>query len=217
MKRAMFVFLLTILLVNFAVAVDPPETGIGVEDKEAVEGAIDKIPIDPSTGKIDFNNTISKTKAEERIEKINEYVGPITLFIFNSELTLSWIFVFSLIMWLLLIELILAPVSEVFGFNVWGSLLFSGIIATLSMRSFGNNIVMWMDSLFEAWWAGIFVVIIMSFIWVIYEVIMRAAGKKVKAGKEAAAKDRTRRDREILHADAKLVEEDLNSRSRRTK
>ena len=120
-------------------------------------------------------------------------------------------------MWLLLIELILAPVSEVFGFNVWGSLLFSGIIATLSMRSFGNNIVMWMDSLFEAWWAGIFVVIIMSFIWVIYEVIMRAAGKKVKAGKEAAAKDRTRRDREILHADAKIAEEDLNSRTGRKK
>src|SRR3989344_5190993 len=104
MKRDVFIFLLAVLLVNFVVAIDPPETGIGVEDKEAIEGAIDKIPIDPSTGEIDFNNTIGKTKAEERIERINSWLSDNASWmdiVLGMKPEVSWVFLINLYFWLL--------------------------------------------------------------------------------------------------------------------
>ncbi|MFH1521765.1 MAG: hypothetical protein ABIF18_02290, partial [archaeon] len=138
MKRIIITGLLFLLLFSFVVALDEPTSDIDSDDVEKIQGAIDDyIPIS-ETGEIDYDKYKPfKTKADERIEKINEYVGPITKVLWGVELSLSWIFIFSFVLWILLIELIVMPVSEILDFNILGSLVGAGIIATLAMQGFG--------------------------------------------------------------------------------
>lgn len=190
---------------------EPTVEGIGAGDVEAIEGIIEGLPIDPDTGKPDFGKYDIETKADERIKAINKYVGPITKVLFGVELTLSWIFVFSILLWLLLIELIIMPVSEIFDWNLWMSLLGSGIIATLAMQGFGKNFVIWIDALILQWYIAITVVIGAFIVGFVYSVGMKYLGLKLKMGKESAAKAQTARDRAVISASAKVEEKRLKN------
>lgn len=211
MKRA-GIFILLILLAGVLVfAQEQPSTGVGAEDVEKIQGAIEGLPMDES-GEIDFDKYKPfKTKADERITAINEYVGPITKVLWGVELTLSWIFVFSVIMWILLIVLIVVPASEIFEFNVLGSLAVAAIIASLAMQGLGQNLVIWMESLATQWWIAIIVMATSLIVGIIYSMVMKYFGAEVKAGKEAAKKARMARDRAIIHASAKVEKERLKS------
>ena len=210
MKRA--ILLLVLFGLFFVSAVESPSIeGVGAEDVAAIEGAIESLPIDPVTGKPDFGKYDIKTKADERIEKINEYVGPITKVLFGVELTLSWIFVFSVLLWLLLIELIIMPVSEIFDWNLWVSLLGSGIIATLAMQGFGKNFVVVIDALVLQWYIGMVVVVSVFVFGFFYSALIKYAGGWVKAQKEMAAKAETARNRAVDSASARLKEKEIRN------
>lgn len=210
MKRVVLLLLLFGMIFVSAVS-EPTVEGIGVGDVEAIESVIENLPIDPDTGKPDFSKYDIKTKADERIKAINEYVGPITKVLFGVELTLSWIFVFSVLLWLLLIEVILMPVSEIFEWNLGFSLLGSGIIATLSMQGFGKNFVVFIDSLVMQWYIGLLVIVSVFVVGIVYSVVMKYMGVKFKMGKEAAAKAQTARDRAIIGVSAKIEEKRLKN------
>ena len=112
-------------------------------------------------------------------------------------------------MWILLIELIVMPVSEIFDFNIFGSLAGAVIIASLAMQGFGKNFVIWMESLMTQWWAGFFALLTAVIVGVVYSLVMKSFGTKIKASKESAAKSRTSKDRAIIHAEAKVSKKSL--------
>ena len=170
------------------------------------------MPINHDTGEVDFEKYKPfKTKADERIATINEYVGPITKVLFGVELTLSWIFIFSVVLWILLIELIIMPVSEIFDWNIWMSLLGSGIIATLAMQGFGKDFVIWINSIVTAWYIGAVVVVGAAFAGVVYSVFIKYLGFKIKRMKNAEAEAKTEEDRAVIGARRKLAEKELES------
>lgn len=206
MKRIIITGLLFLLLFSFVVALDEPTSDIDSDDVEKIQGAIDDyIPIS-ETGEIDYDKFKPfKTKADERIEKINEYVGPITKVLWGVELSLSWVFIFSFVLWILLIELIVMPVSEILDFNILGSLVGAGIIATLAMQGFGKDFVIWINSLVTQWYIGAMALIFGAIFAVVYSIIMKHFGVSVKAAKEKAAADQIEMDRKILRAEAWLV------------
>ena len=207
-KFCLFVVLMIVSMIFFVSAQDSPTSPVGGEDVEKIQGVIeDYSPLDES-GEVDIDKYKPfKSKAEERIEKINEYIGPITNVLWGVELSLSWIFIFSFIVWILLIELIVMPVSEILDFNIFGSLAAATIIASLSMQGFGKDFVVWMNSLMTQWWIGLIVLVVSVIVGVIYSLLIKTMGDKIKAEKEAAAKEQTRRDRKIIHADAEISEE----------
>lgn len=212
MKRVVISGLLILFLFSLVFALDEPSSDVGEQDVEKMQEAIDNLPIDKDTGEIDFDKYKPfKTKADERIEKINKYVGPITRVLWGVELSLSWIFIFSFVLWILLIELIIMPVSEIFDFNIWGSLAGAGIIATLAMQGFGKDFVIWINSLVTHWYIGAMTLIFGAIFAVVYSVFIKYLGKSAKAAKEKAAADQTDRDRVVIHADAKLAKKSLKN------
>jgi len=205
------VLLLLLFGVMFVSASEQPTVeGVSEGDYEKIQNIVEDLPIDES-GEIDFEKYDFKTKADERIAKINEYVGPITRVLFGVELTLSWIFIFSVVLWILLIELIVMPVSEIFDWNIWWSFAGSGIIATLAMQGFGKDFVIWIEALVTTWYIGAVVIVAASIIGVVYSVAMKYFGKQIEAAKEAAAKAQTAQDRAVLHADRELAEKELRA------
>ena len=191
-------------------AQDSPNPPVGSEDVEQIQGAIDDyIPLDES-GEVNLNKYKPfKSKAEERIEKINEYIGPITKVLWGAELSLSWVFIFSFIVWILLIELIVMPVSEILDYNIFGSLAAATIIASLSMQGLGEDFVIWMNSLMTHWWIGLIVLGGSVIVGVVYSLFVKSVGNKIKAEKEFVAKELTDRDRKVIHADAEISGERL--------
>ena len=206
--RRVWILLLIVLVCGFVLAAEP-DAGIGGEDVERIEGAVDSLPFDES-GDIDFEKYKPfKSRAEERVEAINEYVGPITMVLWGVELTLSWTFIFAFVMWILLIELIVVPVSGVFDFNVWLSLLVAVIVATLAMQGIGKDMVVWMDSLMTQWWIG-FVVLALFFIFgFFYWAFMGFIGKKIKEQKELAKRERLERSEMTTVAAGDVARESL--------
>lgn len=210
--RLQVVGILFLFLVMFVSALDEPSVGIGGEDVERIQNITGSLPIDPDTGKVDFEKYKPfKTKADERIAAINEYVGPITKVLFGVELTLSWIFIFSVVLWILLIELIIMPVSEIFDWNIWWSLTGSGIIATLAMQGFGKDFVIWIEALVTAWYIGAVVIVGAAFFGVVYSIFIRYLGFKIKRMKKAEAEAKTEEDRAVIHARRELAEKELKA------
>jgi len=104
MKKYVIIFAILLLLVNFTLAADEPSAGVSGGDVEAIQNITDDIPLDPETGQFDvgkFNET--KTKAEQRIEKINLWLEEKLSwfrFVFGSVPAISWIFFWTIYIWL---------------------------------------------------------------------------------------------------------------------
>lgn len=203
--------ILTLLLFTILILVQAQETtniDATQEQAEELQQTIDKYsPLDES-GKVDFSGYDPfKSKADERIATINNYVGPITRTLWGTELELSWVFIFSLIMWLLLMELILMPIKEILDFNFWGALLFSGVVASLAMQGFGKNLVIYMESLMTQWWIGMVTIALAPIVAILYSQIMKRFGGSIKAAKETEAKRQTGQHRQIIKAESDIIQE----------
>jgi hypothetical protein len=199
--RAIFFYF--IILGSLIISADDPTV---VSDDEIGKIQDDINTYVPINGEGEFDPTEMKSKAELRIEKINEYVGQITNFFWGVELSLTWIFVFSVVVWIILIELIVMPVSELFKFNVLGSLVIAFIIATLAMQGFGQNFVVWMNSIAESWKAAAMALVFMVIFAIIYSFIMKYFGKKIDKWKKEADEERLMKDRDVIHAEAKVAD-----------
>ncbi len=200
-----------LLIGSFVLAADAPSVGVGGEDVEAVQGVIDNLPFDDG-GNVNFSGYKPyQSKAEERIAAINIYVGPITRVLWGVELELSWVFVFAFVVWILLIELIIVPVSSIFDWDVWWTLIGAGIIATLAMQGFGKDLVVWMESLMTQWWIGFVVLVGAVVVGVVYSVFFKFVKKWADSTREKDEKDRTGRDRKVLAIEAKLAKDSFGN------
>jgi len=179
----------------------------GVGDVEKIEGLIDDLPFDDS-GNVNFSGYKPyQSKAEERIAAVNVYVGPITRVLWGVELTLSWVFVFAFVVWILMIELIIVPVSSIFDWDIWWTLAGAGIVATLAMQGFGKDLVVWMESLMTQWWIGFVVLVGAVIVGVIYSMFFRFVKAHVDKAREKEAKDKTWQDRAVIAVEAKLAKD----------
>ena len=210
MKRFLFYSLTFLLILSFAVAEDPIDLE-GIEDAaEQIEGTVKDIE-GVLGGDVEFKDILNKTNAEKRIEEINKYIGPITKVLFGYEFSLSWLFLFAFIMWILLIELVLMPVSTIFELNIFGSLAIATIIATLSMQAFGDKMVVFLESLVITWKAGLIVLFLVIIVMAVYSIIFRFFGNKLKALKKESKKEKRKRDYAIIHARAEVAKKELES------
>jgi hypothetical protein len=198
------VYSLSVLFLFAIISAQEPETGYNESEVENIQQTIDEyVPIDEEG---EFDPSKYKSKAEERIEKINEYVGPITKVLWGVELSLSWVFLFSFIVWILLIEFIVMPVSEVLDFNVWGSLFAAFLIATLAMQGFGQDLVAWMDSIATQWGVGLIVLGFSVILGILYSAIMKLFGKKIELWKKQRDEEKRKKDEATLHVAGKVAE-----------
>ena len=197
MKSKLVVLLFVVLICGFVWGAEP-DTGIGEEDVEKIEKL--------TKGNFsDYKPYVSN--ATKRIEAINVYVGPITRVLWGVELELSWVFVFAFVVWILLIELIIVPVSSIFDWDLWWTLLGSAIIATLAMQGFGKDLVVWMESLMTQWWIG-FVVLFFAFVvGALYSMFFGFVKKWAERQRKADEKAGVDRDRKILHIEAKMIKD----------
>ena len=202
MKKVL-VLLLIVLFSGFVLGAEP-SVGIGEGDVEQIEGVVENLPFDDD-GKIDYKPF--ESKAEERIAAINVYVGPVTRVLWGVELTMSWVFVFAFVVWILMIEFIVVPVSSIFDWGIWWSLLGAGIISTLAMQGFGKDLVVWMESLMTQWWVGFIVLVFAMTIGVVYSLFFKFVKAHVDKAREKDAKDRTWQDRKVLAVEAKLIKD----------
>jgi len=211
-KIGVFVFILLFSLA-FVSSLDPSaNSNDGSQDMNTIQNYTNQIPIDDS-GKFDSGKITSfnKSQAELRIEKINGYVGPISSLVIGRELTMSMLFVYALLVWLLLAEFISAPISNLFGVKSFVAVLIALLISSLAMHSYAQNLVIWLDTITSAWWAAVLAIVSAVVVGVIYAAIMKLLGKNMEKAKEASAKEQLEKDREIIHVDAETSEKKLKS------
>jgi len=205
--KKIWILLLVVLFCGIVLGAEP-DAGVGAEDVEKIEGLIGNYsPLDDD-GDVNFSKYVPfKSRAEGRIAQINEYVGPVTRVLWGVELTMSWVFVFAFVIWILLIELIVVPVSSIFDWDIWWSLIGAGIVATLAMQGFGKDLVVWMEGLMTQWWIG-FVVLFGAFVvGATYSIFFKFVKKHADKAKKKSDDDKTARDRKVIAVEAKLIKD----------
>jgi hypothetical protein len=213
MKKICVLLLVFILFASFGfvVAEEPSVSGVpdDAELGEVKEKIEDLSPLDES-GDFDFNKyTPYKSWGEERLVSVNKYVGGISKFLFGVELSLSWLFVFSVLLFIMLFVFVFNIAGELFSANALFSYVFSFIVSALSMHSFGKDFVVWVDTIATTWWitAAAIAVGIVSLI--VYTIFMKVIGKKMRASRLAGEKGVDKQNREILRVQAEAVKKEL--------
>jgi hypothetical protein len=177
----------------------PGVPGISEEDKQKIEDVVENIPLDEQ-GKLDEGKLdITKSKAEERIEKINqwlEFTDPVFDFTFGIKLRLSWEFAYLL--FLVLISLsVFHNLPGWIGLNKeWFAILF-GFGVTFALGFF--RILKWLVEkimlITNKWWWKLVAILIL----LIVLFILAGGGQMLK---KWADKRREKADREKLHKGA---------------
>lgn len=171
-------------------------TGVGDSDVQKIQGAVNNIPI-ADNGSFDPSKLKPvQSKAELRIAAINTYVGPITKFLFGVELTLSWIFIFAIVLWIEIIELIGIPLKSLFNMNSWMALLGGFCVSTIIMHGFGNRISQFLVVTLNVWWMALIALFLsIPIFFVVYPMIF----KKINKMREDSAREQERIDRGDIH------------------
>ncbi len=213
MNKRLYLFVILILIgAVFVSAIAEPNVGVGKQDAKQIQNLTKELPIN-SNGEIDFNSYQPFwTKADERVATINKYVGPASQMLFGVELSLSWIFVFSVILWILLVSIVVEPMQDIFNWNIWWGLISGMIIATISMHGFGNSFVLQINIIATQWYGVLIVIVSAIIIGAVYSIFMRDVGARIKSMKEDSEKTQTNEDRAIIHADAEVAEKDLRNK-----
>lgn len=211
-SKNLIVYLLFLCFISNVFAQDPiaPNT----DEIDDIQKTIEEYTPVNEDGEFDPSNY--KTKAEERIAKINEYVGPISKLFFGVELSLSWIFVFSVLCWILLTEFIVMPISEILNFNKGGSLFAAFLISTLAMQGFGKDLAAWMNSISTSWEIGTVVLGFSIIIGVIYTIIIKLFGKRIDKWKKERDQEKEWMARKKLETASDIASKEyLNSSNKK--
>jgi len=187
---AVFILLTVSFLTQIISAQNEPSGTPNLEgDVKKIQDITTQIPFNDQGG-IDNGTFVKwKSKAEERIDEINTWVGPISNILFGQKLALDWVFVWAVILWLILIELVANPLKMALNMNYWLSLVAGGIVATISMHSWGDNLVNYINATITVWWmmlAAIFAAIAFAFF--VYPFIWKFVEKKKKEMEAATLK-----------------------------
>jgi uncharacterized membrane protein len=160
-------------------------------DVEKIQNLTDQLPFDDN-GQIDKDKTGnlingSKTKAEQRIEELNKYIGPVSLFLFGVPLSLSWTFAFSVLIFIIIFDFAFEPLKDGFGMKPYLAVIAGAIIAIICMHSFGEQFEALINMIIGLWWGAILAIIFgtLIFTFVVYPIIWKYVGKMREAQKLA--------------------------------
>ncbi|MCH7850874.1 MAG: hypothetical protein IH845_04500 [Nanoarchaeota archaeon] len=214
MRKSLVVFVFVLLFMSFVLSLEH----INVEgDAEKLQKAIDEnLPIDPDTG--EFVNPLGKTKAEERIDKINLWFSENASWlraVFGMVPELSWLFLFVIYFWLLfLVVLVLnANLFSIFldktKSRILGGLLFLILIVTKILFNIGKFFHSQAAFIYNYGWIGVVILIVLLLIlaW-FFPQAFYAIGKYAKDLKERRAKEQEGIDRRVIHTIAEGATEE---------
>jgi len=147
-----------------------PESGGGDEDYEKIQGTVEKLPINPDTGEIDYDSYKPFwTKADERIKGINLWLEDNASWmkvVFGMVPSLTWMFAINFYIWLFLLVFLVLNAESTFAMlpfgeskmdlvfvrvgwtNLFGFVLF-GVIVVLKYIVVIANIIL---GLFDVLW-----------------------------------------------------------------
>ena len=187
MKRELIIVLL-VLNIFFIYSADDV-SDINQSEVEEIQQTIDNyVPINDDG---EFDPSDYRSKAEGRIAKINEYVGPFSKLLLGVELSMSWVFVFSIVTWILIIEMIMKFFGRYLHLYLWGCFVFGVVASTIFMHSLGPELVEFMDTTLIN---NIIVLVCLIFGWAIYTMVINTLVKN----REKKEKEKERVDRRTL-------------------
>ena len=142
-----------------------------------------------------------------------KHTSPFSKAILGINISFSWIFVFSLIIWIGLFFFLTPPLSEIFRKKSLG-LLASFLIASLIGMSgvIKKSAEMLSFIIKNTWIASISLILAILIVFILKNVGFNI-GKNIKNSREKAAKEKLEQDRKIIHSDAKIAKQDLDSYS----
>lgn len=198
-------FVFSLILINAQDNLGMPQTGAesSGSDVEKIQNLTGNIPIDEE-GKLDDTKFQPfKSKAEERIEKINQWLDDNASwlkYVFGMKPEISWLFAINLLIILFLINLFVFtfPEISVFSQNI-SRIIGAGIVLVIIILGFTVKIATEINELIGKWWFklavlfGIIVLITLSTFFGRY-----FKQKRIKMQEEL--------DRQKLHGGAKIAE-----------
>jgi hypothetical protein len=191
MKAKLSLILISLLVMNIVclgiVRADNIPAGLPVSDSnvQQVQDAANQIPLDDQ-GNINTSKFKPfQSQAELRIEAANKVLGPVTNFLFGSELELSWVFFLSLYLWCAIIIFIRAPVRNILSLNPILAILAAALIATIGMRTLGKKLVGIITLSLNTWWMILIFIVLLAFAMYFYNTFLKSLGATLKAKRKA--------------------------------
>tara|TARA_Y100000310_G_scaffold345546_1_gene466328 strand:+ start:1830 stop:2495 length:666 start_codon:yes stop_codon:yes gene_type:complete len=221
MKKAGALSILLILSISLIAAQDFAGIEQGLEDLEEkgeqAEELVDTITDEEARAqylKKEWTKILEKTKAGKIILSISDFLAkfnPLFKIVLGVEYSLSWAFIFSVLIWLILFGLIFLPASSIFDNKLTG--LITTIVIT-SLIGIGGVIKKAIDFLSlminNIWIALVSLLIALAVAFLIGKMMKQS----IKEEKEESKKEKTTRHRKIIKTEAKVAEEELKSRSK---
>ena len=143
--------------------------------------------------------------------------NPLFNIIFGFEYSLSWAFVFAVIVWLILFFFVLKPTQAILG-NKWLGLLAAFLISSLvGVSGVIKQAVTFMAFVINnTWiaWISFFIALLILFLMAKFG---KSLGKTIKKEQEKNKKRKLEEDREVIHAEAEVAKKQLKSYSEKDK
>lgn len=218
-----FCIIYTILLAGHAKADEVPNiAGAGATPEEAIQNQfgvnIANIPQTPE----DAKNMYLKKEWRKIIES-KPYIGPVFK-IFNIVMnalnpvftkvlgvnySLSWAFVFAVMLWIILFVLLRPVISQLFK-NYWFGFIATAVIVSLiglsgAIKKATDTLVIVVTNIWLAGLAFLLAVVLM----ILFSGFGKNIARKIKQSEEEAKKAQTEKDRQIIHADAKIIKKEF--------
>ena len=161
-----------------------------------------------NSGSEAINNAISQPEIQSFVDEANKYIGPISKFLFGIELEFSWIFFFSLFLWIILVVIVNNVIGEVLSYNKWLAFLGALVIATLAMNTYGDNFAVWISTFATSWLsAGLAIATGLVFL-VIYSIFSKLV---LLRGSHKERMEKASQKGKILNISAKVEKERLEA------
>ncbi|MGC9309681.1 MAG: hypothetical protein ACP5D2_03245 [Candidatus Nanoarchaeia archaeon] len=221
MKKNLFICLFLVLMLSsfstnsyFVKAQDDMPSAPMSEDYDKIKDATDSIPLDEQGGIDEDKIDVQKSKAEERINAINDWLertDKYFLWLFNIPLRLSWEFTYLFFLVLLSISVFHNLPNWIGLDKEWVNIVLAvGVTFALGFFRIFAQLVEWIILITNKWWWNLIVIGVIIVLIAIAGFGSRI-GKKIK---EKQAKQQEELDRERLHSAAEVGDAFTNAFSK---
>lgn len=142
-----------------------------------------------------------------------KYTNPFFKTVLGMNISFSWIFVFSLIIWLGFFFFLISPLSEIFRKKSLGLLASFSIASLIGISGVIKKAAEMLSFIIKNRWIASICFILAILIVFILKKLGLNIGKNIKNSRENTAKEQLEQDRKMIHSDAKIAKQDLDSYS----
>lgn len=138
-------------------------------------------------------------------------MSPFFKIVLGVPYTMSWLFIFALLIWIGLFFLLKPISSELTGKGIYGAGISFAIVSLIGLSGVIKQAADLLSTIItQTWmlWLAFFLAIIYV---LIFDKIGKAIKAKIKKSKENEAKEQTKQDQEIIHKDADIAKKELDS------